>query len=177
MTKMLHDLKELQKKQRDRVNVEEKEKEKGGSHVSHQQQTLDHQPCSSSLCVEVDDVSVNVQGFYNNNTEEQQTLAVSAYNSNLVGIFIEELDVDAQIFDSETESEVLWNNLEMNDLTVNLQWFQNNTDEEQTLANDDGLHESFDGCNQEFDVDQLFDFVTKPEDLWKDMEMHDDCLY
>ncbi|XP_010474146.1 PREDICTED: agamous-like MADS-box protein AGL97 [Camelina sativa] len=33
MTKMLHDLKELQNKQRDRVDVEEKEK--GGSHVTY----------------------------------------------------------------------------------------------------------------------------------------------
>ncbi|XP_010511682.1 PREDICTED: agamous-like MADS-box protein AGL97 [Camelina sativa] len=137
------------------------EKEKGGSHVTHQQQTLDHQPCSSSLFVDIDDdVSVNVQGFHNNNTEEQQqALAVS-------GSFDEELDVDD-----------IWKNLELDDLTVNLQGFQNNTDEEQTLANDDGLHGSFDGCNQEFDIDQLYDFVTKSEDLWKDMEMYDDCLY
>ncbi|XP_010513308.1 PREDICTED: agamous-like MADS-box protein AGL97 [Camelina sativa] len=137
------------------------EKEKGGSHVTHQQQTLDHQPCSSSLCVDVDDVSVNLQGFHNNNiTEEQQTLAVS-------GSFDEELDVDD-----------IWKNLDLDDLSVSLQVFQNNTDdEEQTLANDDGLLGSFDGCNQEFDVDQLYDFVTKSEDVWKDMGMYDDCLY
>ncbi|XP_019085137.1 PREDICTED: agamous-like MADS-box protein AGL97 [Camelina sativa] len=227
MTKMLHDLKELQSKQRVPVYVEEKEKagpsshithqrndlveveEKennnnalsgnvGGScnqgledfdqlidyainsdafndlpsidsdlfsdlpsidsHVTHQEQTLNHQPCSSSLCIDVDDVSVN---------EEQQTLAVC-------GTF----DVDDQIFDRETRPEVLWENLEMDDdLTVNLQGFQNNSDEEQTLANNDGILGSFNGCNQEFDLDQLYDFVTKSEDLWKDMEMYDDCLY
>ncbi|EOA29409.1 hypothetical protein CARUB_v10025699mg [Capsella rubella] len=56
MKKMLNDLKELENKRRDREDVE---KEKGVSHVTCQEQTLIHQPCSSSLCFDQDDVTVN----------------------------------------------------------------------------------------------------------------------
>ncbi|EOA34634.1 hypothetical protein CARUB_v10022197mg [Capsella rubella] len=66
MKKMLHDLKELENKGRD-------------------QQTLNHQPCSSSQCIDQVDVTVNhVEGFHNNT--EEQTLPVSDYINNNNGL-------------------------------------------------------------------------------------------
>ncbi|CAE6086540.1 unnamed protein product [Arabidopsis arenosa] len=64
------------------------------------------------------------------------------------------------------------------DVSVNFNGFKKNT-EEQTLAvsdnssNSNGLLVNLDGCNQDFDLDEIFDYVTTSEALSMNLEMDD----
>ncbi|KAG7558797.1 hypothetical protein ISN45_Aa05g004250, partial [Arabidopsis thaliana x Arabidopsis arenosa] len=175
MSKMLKDLKELRfsavQSRRDREDVEKK----GVLHGTHQQQTLNPQSCSASLCIQ-DDVTVN------KNTEEQ-TLAVSYNSSNN-----NEFDLD-EIFDYVTTSEALSMNLEIDDVSI-VTTNQNplseicmrtifnyhDLDEDQMLMISDNnynnvLPENLGEFDQELDLDQIIDFETNYESLLKNFEM------
>ncbi|XP_020879307.1 LOW QUALITY PROTEIN: agamous-like MADS-box protein AGL97 [Arabidopsis lyrata subsp. lyrata] len=66
----------------------------------------------------------------------------------------------------------------LDDVSVNFNGFKKNT-EEQTLAvsnnssNNNGLLVNLDGCNQDFDLDEIFDYVTTSEALSMNLEMDD----
>ncbi|XP_020879779.1 agamous-like MADS-box protein AGL97 [Arabidopsis lyrata subsp. lyrata] len=199
MSKMLKDLKELRfngvQSRRDREDVEKK----GVLHGTHQQQTLNPQSCSASLCIQ-DDVTVN------KNTEEQ-TLAVSYNSSNNNGLLgnlegcNQEFDLD-EIFDYVTTSEALSMNLEIDDVSIvttnqnplsgaetvedgelvtprdlyedNIQL--SDLDEDQMLMISDNnynnvLPENLGEFDQELDLDQIIDFETNYESLLKNFEM------
>ncbi|KAG7563597.1 hypothetical protein ISN44_As10g003870, partial [Arabidopsis suecica] len=181
MSKMLKDLKEFRyngvQNRRDSEDV----KKKGVLHGTHQQQTLNPQSCSASLCIH-DDVTVN------KNTEEQ-TLAVSDTEEHLDGCN-QEFDLD-EIFDYVTTSEALSMNLEIDDFSIaetvedgelvtprdlyedNIQL--SDLDEDQMLMisdnNNNVLPENLGEFDQELDLDQIIDFETNYESLLKNFEM------
>ncbi|XP_023644285.1 agamous-like MADS-box protein AGL97 [Capsella rubella] len=189
MTMMLHDLKELVKR-RDRVDVK---KEKGVSHVTCQEPTLIHQPCSSSLCVDdQDDLTVNVQGFHNNNEEQAHSEAVVDGDQLVVitnrdlcdnNIHLSDLDehqilaISDNTNEEQTHSEAVVDgdqlvetNRDLCDNNIHL----SDLDEDQILAISDNnnnnnnnknnvLPEDLSWFNEELDIDQLIDYEMNLE--------------
>ncbi|XP_013608535.1 PREDICTED: agamous-like MADS-box protein AGL97 [Brassica oleracea var. oleracea] len=157
-------------------------------------QTLGLQSSLASLCIQ--DVSrENVEGFVNNSEHKNEIVTSSDSNNNNNGLlgsvdgFDQALNLDDDFFDFEMNSEgFITTNLEMNvDSTKGYSCAgsgsedgamvvipSNSIEDNQMVAVSDStnaLPGNLYGCYQEFDIDQIFDFVESTEDLSMNSEM------
>ncbi|KAL0648711.1 hypothetical protein Bca4012_047002 [Brassica carinata] len=159
-------------------------------------QTLGFESSLASLCIQ--DVSPeNVEGFVNNSEHKDEIVTSSDSNNNNNGLlgsvdgFDQALNLDDDFFDFEMNSEgFITTNLEMNvDSTKGYSCAGSGSEDgamvvipsnslpgedNQTVAVSDStnaLPGKLYGCYQEFDIDQIFDFVESTEDLSMNSEM------
>ncbi|CAN7069648.1 unnamed protein product [Brassica rapa subsp. trilocularis] len=152
-------------------------------------QTLGFESYLASLCIQ--DVSPeNVEGFVNNSEHKDDEIVTSSDSNNNNNGLLENLDgfdqvinLDDDFFDFEMNSEgFIATNLEMNVASTNgyscagsgsedgamVVIPSNSSEDNQMVAVSDStnaLPGNLYGCYQEFDIDQIFDFVESTEDL------------
>lgn len=157
-------------------------------------QTLGFESYLASLCIQ--DVSPeNVEGFVNNSEHKDEIVTSSDSNNNNNGLlenvdgFDQALNLDDDFFDFEMNSEgFIATNLEMNVASTNgyscagsgsedgamVMIPSNSSEDNQMVAVSDStnaLPGNLYGCYQEFDIDQIFDFVESTEDLSMNSEV------
>lgn len=157
-------------------------------------QTLGFESYLASLCIQ--DVSPeNVEGFVNNSEHKDEIVTSSDSNNNNNGLlenvdgFDQALNLDDDFFDFEMNSEgFITTNLEMNVASTNgyscagsgsedgamVMIPSNSSEDNQMVAVSDStnaLPGNLYGCYQEFDIDQIFDFVESTEDLSMNSEV------
>ncbi|ESQ40373.1 hypothetical protein EUTSA_v10015623mg [Eutrema salsugineum] len=163
-------------------------------------QTLNLQSTTCASSCTHDDPPADFEGLVKNSGEEDQTiLAMSDINNNdNNGLVLgnldgwdQELDLD-QIFDFMTSSEGLSMNMEMDDVSTNRNSCSDSvayedgamvihSNSDQTVATSDKNENNInalpvdhlDGCNQELDLDQIFDYMTSSEGMSMNLEMDD----
>ncbi|WZZ23146.1 hypothetical protein YC2023_124533 [Brassica napus] len=158
-------------------------------------QTLGFESYLASLCIQ--DVSPeNVEGFVNNSEHKDDEIVTSSdSNKNNNGLlenldgFDQVINLDDDFFDFEMNSEgFIATNLEMNVASTNgyscagsgsedgamVVIPSNSSEDNQMVAVSDStnaLPGNLYGCYQEFDIDQIFDFVESTEDLSMNSEV------
>ncbi|KAF3500607.1 hypothetical protein F2Q69_00045617 [Brassica cretica] len=168
---------------------------RGGTHQELDgNQTLGFESSLARLCIQ--DVSPeNVEGLVNNSEHKDEIVTSSDSNNNNNGLlgsvdgFDQALNLDDDFFDFEMNSEgFITTNLEMNvDSTKGYSCAgsgsedgamvvipSNSIEDNQMVAVSDStnaLPGNLYGCYQEFDIDQIFDFVESTEDLPMNSEM------
>ncbi|XP_010513620.1 PREDICTED: agamous-like MADS-box protein AGL97 [Camelina sativa] len=160
MRKMLHDLKELQNKQRVRVDVEEKEKA-GPSHVTHQPNDLEELENNKQRdLVEVEKENNNnnaLSGNVGGGLEDFDQLIDYAINSDVFND-LPSIDSDFSIDVDEKEKGGSHVTHLKNDLKV-LEGKERDLVEVDKENNNNALRENVGGCNQELeDFDQFIDY-------------------
>ncbi|CAH8379636.1 unnamed protein product [Eruca vesicaria subsp. sativa] len=152
-------------------------------------ETLGFQPSLASLCIQDVSRENNVEEFVSKSEENDQIVACSESNNNGLLGNLDGFNLEDDFIDIEMNSEgFITTKLEMDDVSTNqysstgsegaeegaMVVIHSNKDNNEMVAVSDSNKGDLYGCNQEFDIDQIFDLVACTEDLSMNSEMNDD---